>query len=340
MSEARRRRSFPCLSSRRNRRLRATSAFSERCSGPDKRRFRKARICRQSPQPTRNRRLGKKLQTCFEGPFGEVIRATGPMVKANPFRFSTKYQDDESDLLYYGYRYYGASIGRWIGRDPTGEQQGPNLQAFDSNDSINIVDTDGRFAWLAAGALGLAAADAYFWYQALKRLPNPNPPAEMIPRSDGAQNFIVHKCAEVIVLGHASLRRPHRFFFDKGFESCSGAGVTGCGSKASNAKIPANALIPGTPNHTDEVSTSDPEYQDGIKNIRNGALQKAGAICRDPKQCCKKVLIYYFDAPKNETYEDALYQDKTPMVETYDCKSDSIVETRNNRFPKDRVKRP
>ena len=36
------------------------------------------------------------------GPFGELIRATGPMAKLNPFRFSTKYDDDESDL-YYGY---------------------------------------------------------------------------------------------------------------------------------------------------------------------------------------------------------------------------------------------
>ena len=38
------------------------------------------------------------------GPFGEVIRSTGLMAKNNPFRFSTKYDDDESDLLYYGYR--------------------------------------------------------------------------------------------------------------------------------------------------------------------------------------------------------------------------------------------
>jgi RHS repeat-associated protein len=66
------------------------------------------------------------------GPFGEVIRATGPMAKANPFRFSTKYQDDETDLLYYGYRYYNASTGRWITRDPIcdlavkgGHQAGP-----------------------------------------------------------------------------------------------------------------------------------------------------------------------------------------------------------------------
>jgi RHS repeat-associated protein len=56
------------------------------------------------------------------GPFGEVLRATGPMAKANPFRFSTKYQDDETDLLYYGYRYYNASTGRWLSRDPLGDR--------------------------------------------------------------------------------------------------------------------------------------------------------------------------------------------------------------------------
>ena len=52
------------------------------------------------------------------GPFGEVTRATGPMAKVNPFRFSTKYQDDETDLLYYGYRYYKPSTGTWLSRDP------------------------------------------------------------------------------------------------------------------------------------------------------------------------------------------------------------------------------
>jgi RHS repeat-associated protein len=55
------------------------------------------------------------------GPFGEVIRQTGPMAKANPIRFSTKYQDDEGDLLYYGYRYYKASMGTWVNRDPLGD---------------------------------------------------------------------------------------------------------------------------------------------------------------------------------------------------------------------------
>ena len=55
------------------------------------------------------------------GPFGEAIRMTGPMSKANPCRFSTKYDDDESDLLYYGYRFYKPSTGTWPNRDPLHE---------------------------------------------------------------------------------------------------------------------------------------------------------------------------------------------------------------------------
>jgi len=74
------------------------------------------------------------------GPFGEVIRETGPMAKANPLRFSTKCQDDETDLLYYGYRYYGASTGRWIGRDPAGEQGGMNVYGFVENNPVNSFD--------------------------------------------------------------------------------------------------------------------------------------------------------------------------------------------------------
>jgi RHS repeat-associated protein len=43
------------------------------------------------------------------------------MAKANPIRFSTKYQDDESDLVCYPYRYYNASTAKWLSRDPIDE---------------------------------------------------------------------------------------------------------------------------------------------------------------------------------------------------------------------------
>ena len=74
------------------------------------------------------------------GPFGELLRATGPLAFTNSFRFSTKYQDDESGLLYYGYRYYNASTGRWLSRDPIGEDGGVNLCDFVANDPINKSD--------------------------------------------------------------------------------------------------------------------------------------------------------------------------------------------------------
>jgi RHS repeat-associated protein len=87
---------------------------------------------------------GTVVATCEYGPFGELLRATGPMAKANPLRFSTKCQDEETDLLYYGYRYYNADTGRWGGRDPLEERGGRNLYALAGNNTVNTFDTDGR----------------------------------------------------------------------------------------------------------------------------------------------------------------------------------------------------
>jgi RHS repeat-associated protein len=78
------------------------------------------------------------------GPFAEVIRITGPMAKANPFRFSTKYQDDETDFLYYGYRYYNPATGRWIGRDRLEEIGGKNLYGTCENDLFELTDDLGE----------------------------------------------------------------------------------------------------------------------------------------------------------------------------------------------------
>ena len=97
------------------------------------------------------------------GPFGELVRATGLMAKANPFRFSTKYQDDESDLLYYGYRSYNPTLGRWLSRDPIEEKGGENVYGLVGNDAVNdydalglfpgVPDTSGNFHPIAALAI-------------------------------------------------------------------------------------------------------------------------------------------------------------------------------------------
>jgi RHS repeat-associated protein len=77
------------------------------------------------------------------GPFGEVIRSTGTMAKSNPFRFSSKFQDDETDLLYYGYRYLNTSTGRWLSRDPIQERGGWNLFGFVENNALLHYDALG-----------------------------------------------------------------------------------------------------------------------------------------------------------------------------------------------------
>jgi RHS repeat-associated protein len=81
------------------------------------------------------------------GPFSEVVRQTGPMAKANKFRFSTKYQDDESDYLYYGYRSYNPATGRWLSRDPIGENVSANIYALVNNRPISTIDVLGLYLY-------------------------------------------------------------------------------------------------------------------------------------------------------------------------------------------------
>jgi RHS repeat-associated protein len=85
------------------------------------------------------------------GPFGELIRASGPLAFLNPFRFSTKYQDDETGFLYYGYRYYDPSLGRWLSRDPIEERGGINVYGFVDNDPLSWFDGLGLDSNIATG---------------------------------------------------------------------------------------------------------------------------------------------------------------------------------------------
>jgi RHS repeat-associated protein len=103
--------------------------------------------------------------------FGRTLQAVGTGVASIPFRFSTKYTDPETSLLYYGYRFYNPSTGRWLSRDPIGERGGANLYGFVNNNPIYWVDPLGlKYAELYAGygavggggvvAIGSIAVDA------------------------------------------------------------------------------------------------------------------------------------------------------------------------------------
>jgi len=77
-------------------------------------------------------------------PFGKLLAKTGSLTQ--PFGFSTKRYDEQTGLIYYGYRFYGPEIGRWTTRDPLGEAGGMNLYAFVGNNPVNWVDPWGEAA--------------------------------------------------------------------------------------------------------------------------------------------------------------------------------------------------
>lgn len=79
-------------------------------------------------------------------PFGELLRCEGSYAKINPFRFSTKFVDDETGLIYFGYRYYDPRNGRFISRDPIGELGGNNLYRYAGNDPVNGSDKLGLYS--------------------------------------------------------------------------------------------------------------------------------------------------------------------------------------------------
>ena len=72
-------------------------------------------------------------------PYGQAVVADGVMAGENAFRFSTKYFD--GGMYYYGMRFYDPSVGRWISRDPLGEEGGLNLYGFAGNGPTTSIRT-------------------------------------------------------------------------------------------------------------------------------------------------------------------------------------------------------
>lgn len=86
---------------------------------------------------------GKVADTYRYTAFG--VEITKPKLQ-NPWKFSSKRQDQESSLTYFGRRYYSPCLGRWLTPDPLAYQAGPNLYAYVSNNPLTDIDLYGLIA--------------------------------------------------------------------------------------------------------------------------------------------------------------------------------------------------
>ncbi len=102
---------------------------------------------------------GNLVAEYWWGPFGELIRASGEMADANPWRYATKYYDVETGLYYFGHRYYDPVTGQWLNREPLGEDESLNLTSYCHNDPVNKVDVLGLKEQVIAGSAPVYATD-------------------------------------------------------------------------------------------------------------------------------------------------------------------------------------
>lgn len=92
-------------------------------------------------------------------PYGDPMAV--PLDANNKLWFAGKPYDKDSGLSYMGARYYDPLLGRFMGIDPAGYDEGNlhsfNRYAYANNNPNKFVDPDGRSPILAIAAIGLIA---------------------------------------------------------------------------------------------------------------------------------------------------------------------------------------
>jgi RHS repeat-associated protein len=88
-------------------------------------------------------------------PWGGIVPGVGKTTSTNTVKFTGQYRDTESQLDYFGARYYSNTIGRFMSPDwaakPTtvpyakfGDPQSLNLYSYVENGPVNRIDADGH----------------------------------------------------------------------------------------------------------------------------------------------------------------------------------------------------
>lgn len=115
--------------------------------------------------------------------FGESVGESGTLVQ--PYRFSTKRDYPGLGVVGYEYRYYLPGVGKWLTRDPIGEEGGLNIYKAMDNSLVNKRDLFGH------GVMG----DAWDWVEEIGGLV-----AESVGSTIGMAG-----CAALEIVGFATI---------------------------------------------------------------------------------------------------------------------------------------
>lgn len=99
-------------------------------------------------------------------PFGGTYQSSGTVDSS--FKFTGQRLDADSDLYYYGARYYDPILGRFLTPDTMVQNlydpQSLNRYAYVRNNPVNMVDPDGHFFWaiVIGAAIGAGTSGAVY----------------------------------------------------------------------------------------------------------------------------------------------------------------------------------
>lgn len=219
---------------------------------------------------------GTDLAQYEYGPFGETIRTTGPAAALNPIRFSTKFQDDESDIFYYGHRYYVPFSSRWLNRDLL-EDVAFNQKHFHAED------------WHQDNRMEEAKCPTYVFAR--------NDPIGIVDRF-GLKTLEVGGCEIIIFYGHGIAGHPYDWDFDS---ICSAGVFIGCWDAETDDRIGKHHQIPGAPTTSEPMAVEDVDKN--VVAALTAARSKAQTMC---KVCCSACPSIKIKVEMVKTYDPTL----------------------------------
>ena len=109
---------------------------------------------------------GVLVQTYSNDSFGNTTAATGSLT--NPFRFTAREFDSETNIVYYRARYFDSITGRFITEDPLRFRAAANFYPYVGNDPVDLYDPLGLTVEVRCRTLGPRNLLSQSWWNALK----------------------------------------------------------------------------------------------------------------------------------------------------------------------------